>query len=74
MIDTLDKIKAEITHRHLSINEKSEFDNGRAYAYEEVIDIIDKYRAESEESTDKRKIDITTGYDMERVYMEVEDE
>ena len=48
-VNVLDKIRAEITHRHLSINEKSEFDNGRTYAYEEVIDIINKYRSESEE-------------------------
>jgi len=44
--DVLDEVRAEITHKHLSINEKSEFDNGRTYAYEEVIDIIDKYKAE----------------------------
>ena len=42
--DVLDEIKAEITRRHLSINEKSEFDNGRTYAYEEVIDVINKYK------------------------------
>ena len=44
----LDKIRAEIVKKHLSIVEKNDFDSGRTYAYEEVIDIIDKYKAESE--------------------------
>lgn len=45
----LDKIRAEIIKKHFSIVEKNDFDNGRTYGYEEVIDIIDKYKAESEE-------------------------
>ena len=41
----------------------------------DILDILDKCQTESEESTDKRKIDITTAYDMlERVYMEVDDQ
>lgn len=46
--DVLDKIRAEIVKKHLSIVEKNDFDNGRTYGYEEVIEIIDKYKAESE--------------------------
>ena len=44
----LDKIRAEIVKKHLSIVEKNDFDNGRTYGYEEVLGIIDKYKAESE--------------------------
>ena len=47
-IETLDKIRAEIVKKHLSIVEKNDFDSGRTYGYEEVLDIIDKYRAEME--------------------------
>ncbi len=42
--DVLDKIKTEICKKHLSIMERNDFDNGRTYAYDEVIEIIDKYR------------------------------
>lgn len=42
----LDKIRAEIVKKHLSIVEKNGFDSGRTYGYEEVLDIIDKYKAE----------------------------
>ncbi len=45
----LDKIRAEIVKKHLSVIEKNDFDNGRTYGYEEVLEIIDKYKAESEE-------------------------
>ena len=43
-----DDIKAEITQKHISISEKNDFDSGRTYAYEEVLSIIDKHKAESE--------------------------
>ena len=45
----LDKIRAEIVKKHLSVIEKNDFDNGRTYGYEEVLEIIDKYKAESED-------------------------
>ena len=44
----LDKIRAEICKKHLSIVEKNDFDSGRTCGYEEVLNIIDKYKAESE--------------------------
>ena len=45
---SFDKIRAEIVKKHLSIVEKNDFDNGRTYGYEEALEIIDKYKAESE--------------------------
>ena len=44
----LDKIRAEIVKKHLSVIEKNDFESGRTYGYEEVLNIIDKYKAESE--------------------------
>lgn len=44
----LDKIRAEIVKKHLSVIEKNDFESGRTYGYEEVLEIIDKYKAESE--------------------------
>lgn len=44
----LDEIRAEIVRKHLSIAEKNDFDNGRTYGYEEALEIIDKYKIESE--------------------------
>lgn len=41
--DVLDKIRSEIVQKHLSIAEQNDFQSGRTYAYEEVLDIIDKY-------------------------------
>lgn len=46
--EVLDKIRAEIVKKHLSIVEKNGFDSGRTYGYEEVLDVIDKYKAETE--------------------------
>lgn len=45
----LDKIRAEIIRKHFSIVEKNDFDNGRTYSYEEVLEIIDKYKGENGE-------------------------
>jgi len=45
----LDKIIAEIIKKHLSVIEKNDFESGRTYGYEEVLEIIDKYEAESED-------------------------
>ena len=39
----LDKIRAEIVKKHLSVIEKNDFESGRTYGYEEALDIIDKY-------------------------------
>lgn len=47
-IEWIDKIRAEICKKHLSIVEKNDFNSGRTYGYEEVLDIIDKYKEESE--------------------------
>lgn len=44
----LDKIRAKIVKKHLSIVEKNGFDSGRTYGYEEALGIIDKYKAEME--------------------------
>ena len=44
----LDKIRAEIVKKHLSVMEKNDFESGRTYGYEEILEIIDKYKAESE--------------------------
>lgn len=44
----LDKIRAEIVKKHLSVIEKNDFESGRTYGYEEVLEIIDKYKTESE--------------------------
>lgn len=46
--DVLDKIRAEIVKKHLSVIEKNDFESGRTYGYEEILDIIDKCKAESE--------------------------
>ena len=46
--DVLDKISAKIVEKHLSVIEKNDFERGRTYGYEEILDIIDKYKAESE--------------------------
>lgn len=46
--EVLDKIRAEIVKKHLSVIEKNDFESGRTYGYEEVLEIIDKYKAESE--------------------------
>ena len=46
--EPLDKIRAEIIKKHLSIVEKNDFDSGRTYNCEEVLDIIDKYKTEME--------------------------
>lgn len=45
---TLDKIREEIVKKHLSVMEKNDFESGRTYGYEEILEIIDKYKAESE--------------------------
>lgn len=45
----LDKIRAEIVKKHLSVIEKNDFESGRTYGYEEVLEIIGKYKAESED-------------------------
>lgn len=42
-IKVLEQIKTEISKKHFSIMEHNDFDNGRTYAYDEVIEIIDKY-------------------------------
>lgn len=47
--NVLDKIRAEIVKKHLSVIEKNDFESGRTYGYEEILDIIDKYKAENEE-------------------------
>lgn len=44
----LDKIRAEIVKKHLSVMEKNDFESGRTYGYEEILEIIGKYKAESE--------------------------
>lgn len=44
----LDEIRNEIIKAHLNIIEKTDFDTGRTYGYEEVLSIIDKYRKENE--------------------------
>lgn len=44
--EVLDKIRAEIVKKHLSVIEKNDFESGRTYGYEEVLEIIDKYRQE----------------------------
>ena len=46
--EVLDKIRAEIVKKHLSVMEKNDFESGRTYGYEEILEIIDKYKAESE--------------------------
>jgi hypothetical protein len=46
--DVLEKIRAKIVKKHLSVVEKNDFESGRTYGYEEILDIIDKYKAESE--------------------------
>jgi hypothetical protein len=46
--DVLDKIRIKIVEKHLSVVEKNDFESGRTYGYEEILDIIDKYKAESE--------------------------
>ena len=43
IIKVLEQIKTEISKKHFSIMEHNDFDNGRTYAYDEVIEIIDKY-------------------------------
>jgi hypothetical protein len=45
----IDDVKAEIRAKHFHIVEKNDFDNGRTYAYEECISILDNIgKAESE--------------------------
>ena len=45
----LDDVKAKIRAKHFHIVEKNDFDNGRTYAYEECISILDNIgKAESE--------------------------
>ena len=46
--EVLDKIRAEIVKKHLSVIEKNDFESGRTYGYEEVLEILDKYKTESE--------------------------
>lgn len=46
--EVLDEIRAEIVKKHLSVMEKNDFESGRTYGYEEILEIIDKYKAESE--------------------------
>lgn len=48
MVGILNKIITEIVKKHMSISEDNAFDSGRTYGYEEVITIIEKYKAESE--------------------------
>ena len=48
-LDVLDKIRTEIVKKHFSIIEKNDFESGRTYGYEEVLDIIDKYKSERED-------------------------
>ena len=45
----LDKIRAEIMRKQKSIKFYEDFQSGKTYAYKEVLDIIDKYKVESED-------------------------
>lgn len=45
----LDDVKAEIMAKHFSIVEKTDFDNGRTYGYDECLSILDNIgKGESE--------------------------
>lgn len=57
-VDVLNKIRAEIIAKHLKNIEHDDYSNGYSVALEEILSVINKYKAEVEPQERSRANDI----------------